>query len=662
MREMKDSGVPWIGEVPANWEIVPLKSRFSFYKGLPITKADLTETGIAIISYGQIHSKMNSGTHVTPDLIRFVPDKYLHDSPQSLTQNGDILFADTSEDYSGIGNCVLVDVDPPLFAGYHTIIARPQDCRHSKYLAYLFQTDNWRSQLRLQASGIKVYSVTQKMLKTLSIVLPPVEVGERMTAYLDTKCAKIDAIIAKQLQVIEKLKAYKLSVITEAVTKGLNPDVPMKDSGIKWIGMIPAHWDAIPLKLYTDILPGYAFSSHDFDTENGIPLLRGINITPNGIRWDDVVRWGKEVSEQLSFYELQCGDIVVGLDRPWVSDGTRITWVTDGDLPSLLLQRVCRIRAKSDMDKRWVYHWIASNAFKDALSTETTGVSVPHISTRQIGQFVVAYPPVKEQQQICNFLEKQVVAVDKTISRKQELIDKLTEYKKSFIYEVVTGKREINADLSAVTSVAVLAPALIAELREKRAALMTRFIDGLGDKNKGRTQIQKCMSIAEGLIDLQLGIQFVRQHYGPYDEDIRTYEQIMAGLEWVNHAKKKGKIQYTHGKTFQEYHSVYQRLSGNYDREIQQIIDFVKPIKHTSEIGRMATLFAAWNDFILDGIPNPTDEQIISEVRRNWTDNKANTPVKTWQDSLNKLQAAGIVPHGYGRHTVKLEEGDRTHG
>ena len=169
----------------------------------------------------------------------------------------------------------------------------------------------------------------------------------------------------------------------------------MKDSGVEWIGEIPDFWNVVPLKTCSDILPGYAFSSDDFDTKNGTALLRGINVTPNGIRWEDVVYWNKPITEQLQVFELVAGDIVVGLDRPWVSGGTRVCWVTQKDLPALLLQRVCRIRAKENIDSRWIYHWIASKSFQEALSIETTGVSVLISAQNKLNNLVLHCHPLK---------------------------------------------------------------------------------------------------------------------------------------------------------------------------------------------------------------------------------------------------------------------------
>lgn len=173
MREMRDSGVEWIGEVPKSWNIRRLKYELSFSKGLSITKADLIDEGISVVSYGQIHSKNNTGVHISDEMIRFVDPAYLESDRASIACKGDIIFADTSEDYDGIGNCVLVDRDEVLFAGYHTIIGSAAEKQASKFLAYLFGTDQWRSQLRSAVSGIKVFSITQKILKSTRVICPP---------------------------------------------------------------------------------------------------------------------------------------------------------------------------------------------------------------------------------------------------------------------------------------------------------------------------------------------------------------------------------------------------------------------------------------------------------------------------------------------------------
>ena len=426
MREMKDSGIEWIGEIPNDWDVSKIKFVADFEPTCNFENVSPEDR----IAYAPMEC-IKQGFYEARDA-------QYEELSHSLTpfQNGDIVMAKVTPCFENGNIAIMNELPSGIGLGSSELFVFRAKNIVAKYLFYWLQNSDFIQRACSTMTGVGG-------LKNCEIHIPPYNEQGRIADYLDRKCSQIDAIIARQQEVLEKLKAYKLSIITEAVTKGLNPDVPMKDSGVEWIGAIPDFWDVVPLKTCSDILPGYAFSSDDFDTENGTALLRGINVTPNGVRWEDVVYWNKPITEQLREFELVAGDIVVGLDRPWVSGGTRVCWVTQKDLPALLLQRVCRIRAKEDIDSRWIYHWIASKSFQEALSIETTGVSVPHISTKQIGQFSIALPPIEVQHQICDTLEMKCRSVDKMVDKKQAIIDKLTEYKKSLIYEVVTGKKEV---------------------------------------------------------------------------------------------------------------------------------------------------------------------------------------------------------------------------
>lgn len=215
---MKDSGVEWIGEIPEGWEVIPFKQMYGLGKGLSITKADLVEEGVPVISYGQIHSKSNTGTAIKDELIRYVPTSYLENNQDALVKVGDIIFADTSEDLEGCGNCIYIDKDMTLFAGYHTIIASNRTDTATRYLSYLFKTDCWRIQVRAVVNGVKLFSIPQRTLAATSIITPPLAEQRAIADYLDRKCAEIDELIAIKQQKIEALKEYKKSVIFEYVT------------------------------------------------------------------------------------------------------------------------------------------------------------------------------------------------------------------------------------------------------------------------------------------------------------------------------------------------------------------------------------------------------------------------------------------------------------
>lgn len=241
--EYKYSGVKWIGDIPKHWGITSFNRNFTYGKGLPITKADLLPEGIAVISYGQIHSKRNTGTSITDELVCRVSPSYLESNPQSLLRQNDFVFADTSEDIEGSGNCAFNDYNEPIFAGYHSVIARPINLAVPKYYAYLFRSSQWRSSIQTLVNGVKVYSISKGILKRSFLLTPPLAEQRAIVSYLDGKVGQIDTYVAKQTQQIELLKELKQAVIANAVTKGIDKKTKLKQTGISWIGSVPQHWE-----------------------------------------------------------------------------------------------------------------------------------------------------------------------------------------------------------------------------------------------------------------------------------------------------------------------------------------------------------------------------------------------------------------------------------
>ena len=216
--KLKDSGVDWIGEIPEHWEVRKLRFEFNLSKGLTITKENLIEEGIPCVNYGEVHSKY--GFEVNPSIhpLRFVPEDYLQTNPNSLLNKGDFIFADTSEDLVGSGNFTYLNSNETVFAGYHTVIARPKKNIESRFFAYEFDSPNFRNQVRTKMKGVKVFSITQSILKDLTLWIPPYKEQKEITNYLDIKTSKIDQVILlKQLE-IEKLKEYKTVLIDQVVT------------------------------------------------------------------------------------------------------------------------------------------------------------------------------------------------------------------------------------------------------------------------------------------------------------------------------------------------------------------------------------------------------------------------------------------------------------
>ncbi|MFQ7107518.1 MAG: hypothetical protein ACLRQ4_20300, partial [Neglectibacter timonensis] len=233
MREMKDSGIAWIGEIPDDWRIIRNKNAFTCSKELVGEKSELTQL-LSLTTRGIKKKDINNAEGKLPESF---------DTYQFVKENDLVMCLfdlDCSAVFSGIS-----PYNGMISPAYRVLSCKK--CMEPKYADYWFQYISDGRKFNHYAKNIR-YTLSYEEFSALPLLLPERNEQRRIADYLDRKCSQIDAIIARQQEVIEKLKAYKLSIITEAVTKGLNPDVPMKDSGVEWIGEMPEHWKMVRLK------------------------------------------------------------------------------------------------------------------------------------------------------------------------------------------------------------------------------------------------------------------------------------------------------------------------------------------------------------------------------------------------------------------------------
>lgn len=278
MTRMKDSGIEWIGEVPEEWGITKFKYFLDTNKGLTITKENLIEDGIPVINYGQIHSKYGKSVSTDRDELPQVSANYLK-FKQSLLKPGDFVFADTSEDIDGSGNfSTRIDDNGELFAGYHTIKAKLKNAlEHDfRYFMHYFDSLAFRKQVQNKVSGIKVYSITQSILQETCLILPSLYEQTQIADFLDKKVAQLDSVKSLLEEQIKTLEDYRQSLIYETVTKGLDKTVPLKDSGVDWIGQIPEGWEVKNFKYVATIKDG-THDTPEYFVE-GVPLITSKNL------------------------------------------------------------------------------------------------------------------------------------------------------------------------------------------------------------------------------------------------------------------------------------------------------------------------------------------------------------------------------------------------
>ena len=431
-RAMKDSGIEWIGEIPEGWKVYNIRHEFSFGKGLPITKEDLRDSGEPVISYGQIHSKINTGTTIKPALVRYVEGKYLDTHSDSLAHKGDLIVADTSEDVAGCGNCIYVDTDVPVFAGYHTIILRNKTNHDQRYLSYLFQTDAWRSQIRKQVTGVKLFSISQKILRSTSVIIPQYEEQQRIADFLDAECAQIDAVIEQTRASIEEYKKLKQSVITQAVTKGIRSGRKMKDSGVEWIDSIPEEWSMERGKgLFIEV-----DNRSEDGTEELLTVSQYTGITPRSQKNVNMFE-----AETLEGYKIcEVGDIAA--NTMWLWAGA----IGVSNYRGVISPSYNIYRQKGDhYDSTYLDYLLRATPLVQHYESLSTGIRASRLRLYPQQFLSIRYPvpPMEEQKEIVSFLKEKTDGMDSLIQKKEQYLAEIESYKKSLIFEYVTGKKEV---------------------------------------------------------------------------------------------------------------------------------------------------------------------------------------------------------------------------
>lgn len=258
---------------------------------------------------------------------------------------------------------------------------------------------------------------------SIPVIVPPRDTQRAIADFLDRETVRIDHLIEKKQRLVGLLHERSLSAIEKAVTS---------DASLSKLGH------------HVKILPGYAFASASFsDNDNDIRLLRGANVSPGKIRWDDVVYWPRDAIGGLDRFQLEAGDIVMGMDRPWISGGIRVAEITESDLPALLLQRVCKIIPLTTLSRDFLKILLSSKKFLGYFEPELTGVSVPHISGDQIAGFRFPYLPVSQQDDRARACQKVLKSNDAIIDRCARSMSGLQEFRSALITAAVTGQIDV---------------------------------------------------------------------------------------------------------------------------------------------------------------------------------------------------------------------------
>ena len=431
----KNSGIDWLSEIPEYWTTDRLKNIFSFGTGLSITKKDLLEVGIPCVNYGEIHSKY--GFEVNPEihLLKCVPVEYINTSKKSLLKKGDFIFADTSEDIEGSGNFTYLTSSTKVFAGYHTIAAKPKCNLTNRYVAYLFDSLSFRNQFRSNVVGIKVYSITQGLLNRLQIYFPTNQEQTTIAQYLDTKTQAIDKKINLLTKKAEYYKELRKSIINNAVCKGLDKNVKLKESGIEWIGKIPQHWQ---VKRFKDVVAKY--TTGGTPSTSNTEFFNGNNtwICISDISDDKYISSSKmkltdEALKSANIIKTPKGSLLYSFK---LSIG-KMAFVTKDVYTN---EAILSIFPNKNIDLEYYYFMLPMFMF---LAATENIYGAKMLNQKLIASAFVLHPPKEEQTAIGIYLDEKTQKIDAIVTNIQKQIETLKELRKTLINDVVTGKIKV---------------------------------------------------------------------------------------------------------------------------------------------------------------------------------------------------------------------------
>jgi type I restriction enzyme, S subunit len=438
----KDSGIEWIGEIPEGWEVNRLKflKKGSLMYGANEIGELKSSTNIRYVRITDFDSNGD---------LRNANPKFLdYDiAKEFLLEDGDVLLARSG---ATVGKSFIYRKKwgKACFAGYLIKFRSNKNIFDHNFFYFYAQSKNyWNyvNSVRIQAT---IENVSADKYSNLPVIVPPIDEQEQIVEFLDKQRKQFNELIAKSKVQVTLLEEKKQATINQVVTKGLDPSVPMKDSGVEWIGEIPKHWEVNRLGYNVKFMSGFAFDSDKFtDDNNGINLVRGDNVTEGHIRWGEKTRKWLSMSEDLKKFVLQENDVLIGMDGSKV--GKNFAIVTKTDLPALLVQRVARLRCLEHLTQKFVYYLIGNYAFSQYINSVKTNVAIPHMSPLDIKMFPIPVPSsIIEVNQITNFLQNKITQFDELIAKSKDQITLLEEKKQALITATVTGKIDVRGTIA----------------------------------------------------------------------------------------------------------------------------------------------------------------------------------------------------------------------
>ena len=435
MIRMKESGIDWIGQIPEEWKISKIKFTTQLngrigWQGL--TSAEYKEEGPYLIT----GTDFQNGT-INFETAVHIDERRWSEASQIQVKNGDLLITKDGT----VGKVAIIsglDGKASLNSGVLRIQTIEEIDR--RFLYYVLLSDEFWMWFNYTNSGAStILHLYQNVFDEFTFTFPQKNEQQKIADYLDKKIAQLDRVKRLLEKQIQKLKDYRASLIYEIVTKGLDQTVPMKDSGIDWIGQVPEGWGVKPLKYLTEFKNGYAFDSKNLTMEQtGVKVIRIGDFKSSGIDFNAALNVFTSFNSKLDFYRVKKSQILIAMSGATVG---KISFVNqEPNVYSVINQRVGIIESKIN---KWIYYCLSTDSFMSYIQLNSNGSAQPSISSSEISDFKVVIPDDVAIQRCVKYLDNQFDNINKLIQIKNKQIKNINKQRQTLIYDYVTGKRRV---------------------------------------------------------------------------------------------------------------------------------------------------------------------------------------------------------------------------
>lgn len=422
---MKESGVEWIGQIPEEWGVSKLEQYVDIFGRIGFrgyTTNDIVNEGEGAISYSP--SNIIDYSVIDNNNTYISWSKY-DESPEIQIKTGDVLYVKTGSSYGKAG--IVNNLSNRATINPQLVVLKPKKNTDSRLINYFLNSSVGKDQSELIVGGSTIPTITQESIKKMIFPKMSFEEQQKIADFLDKKTAQLDKVKSLLEEQIQKLRGYRASLIYETVTKGLDKTVPMKDSGIDWIGQVPEGWGISKIRYLVTT------RSEKRITDSSIPYIGLENIESQTGKF---VETGIQVDKSENIV-VEIGDVLFGKLRPYLRKYWRATFPSTASSEFLVFQ-------SSELDMNFLYYAIQSDSFIEEVNTSTYGSKMPRASWEYIKNMKIAFPSsLVEQQKIADFLDKKTVQIDKLIQIKNQQIDNINKQRQTLIYDYVTGKRRV---------------------------------------------------------------------------------------------------------------------------------------------------------------------------------------------------------------------------